>query len=723
MAQTPILSRISLPCLILLAVLSCPSTSQAGIIRTYAGNGTSGFSGDGGPATSAQLSVPYGVAVHPITGDLYIADTMNHRIRMVSPSGTITTVAGNGTPGYSGDGGPATSAQLNGPTSVAIGNDASLYIADRQNNVIRKVLGGTITTIAGNGNPAYTGEGVATAVSLNRPAGVGVTHSGTVIIADTGNHRIRSVNTKGSIHTIAGTGVAGYSGDHGPARLAQLNSPFGLHVVDAVELYIFVADTRNNRIRVITLRADFVDILTFAGDGGTGFGGDGGPAVMAQLNNPVGVWVDPFHESGTYIADSGNHRIRNVAPMGTISTFAGNGIRGYSGDGGPATAAQLNNPTGVSGNRDGLIFIADRVNNRIRVVTPGDVMPSPTPTPTPPATGGIITTIAGNGMQGFSGDGGPATEAALYNSRGVAVDSAGNVYIADDNNNRIRKVSGGIITTFAGNGIPGYSGDGGPATEARLYSLEGVGVDSAGNVYIADTDNNRIRRVSGGIITTFAGNGTFGFSGDGGPATEARLTSPRGVAADSAGNVYIADSENDRIRKVSGGIITTFAGTRGAGGWAGGFSGDGGPAIEAQLLGPGGVAVDSAGNVYIADSSNHRIRRVSGGIITTFAGNGIRGFSGDGGPATAAAVNYSSGVAVDSAGNVYIADLGNHRIRKVSGGIITTIAGNGIRGYSGDGGPATEARLNSPEGVAVDSAGNVYIGDLINNRIRMVTRP
>jgi uncharacterized protein (TIGR03437 family) len=327
----------------------------------------------------------------------------------------------------------------------------------------------------------------------------------------------------------------------------------------------------------------------------------------------------------------------------------------------------------------------------------------------------IITTVAGDSTAGYSGDGGPATSASLNNPVGVAVDSAGNFYIAEESNNRIRKVSGGTIATVAGNGTAGFSGDGGPATSASLSTPYGVAFDAAGNLYIADQQNQRIREVSGETIATVAGIGGFGFSGDGGPATSASICLPAGVALDSAGNLYIADSFNNRIRKVSGGTITTVAGNGNQG-----FSGDGGPATSASLFTPIGVAVDSAGNLYIADSFNNRIRKVSGGTITTVAGSGSDGFAGNGGPATSASLSLPAGMAIDSAGNLYIADAGNNRIRKVSGGTITTFAGNGAASFSGDGGPATSASLNFPSGVAFDSAGNLYIADINNQRIREV---
>jgi uncharacterized protein (TIGR03437 family) len=324
-----------------------------------------------------------------------------------------------------------------------------------------------------------------------------------------------------------------------------------------------------------------------------------------------------------------------------------------------------------------------------------------------------IRTFAGGGSA--TGDNGPAIDAQLNAPNGVAVDSSGNLYIADTGNNRVRKVSNGIISTVAGNGTYGFGGDNGPAGSAELNAPSGVAVDSSGNLYIADTANNRIREVSHGVISTVAGNGTQGFGGDNGPAAGAQLNQPNGVAVDSAGNLYIADLGNNRVRQVSNGVVSTVAGngTRG-------FSGDGGPATSAQLYFPEGVAVDSAGNLYIADQWNDRIRKVSNGLIGTVAGSWFNGYSGDNGPATSAGLSRPSGVAVDSAGNLYIADTNNQRIRKISNAIIATVAGNGTAGYGGDGGPATIAELNWPMGAAVDSAGNLYIADTTNGRIRIL---
>ena len=318
------------------------------------------------------------------------------------------------------------------------------------------------------------------------------------------------------------------------------------------------------------------------------FSGDGGPAVKARLNYPVGLAVDG--DGSVYIADTYNYRIRRVDPAGTISTLAGNGERGFSGDGGPAVEARLNYPVGVTADGDGNVYIADAYNYRIRRVDPA----------------GTISTLAGNGERGFSGDGGPAVEARLNDPWDVTVDEDGNVYIADSYNHRVRRVDpSGIISTFAGNGPGAFAGDGGPAVQARLNNPVGLAVDGDGNLYIADNDNDRVRRVDPtGIISTFAGNGPGAFTRAAGPAVEHSLGDPVRLAVDGGGKVYITDSFWDRVLRVDpAGTISNLA----------------------RFSNPKGVAVDGAGNLYIADTSNHLIRRVDpAGTITTFAGNGQR---------------------------------------------------------------------------------------------------
>ena len=343
---------------------------------------------------------------------------------------------------------------------------------------------------------------------------------------------------------------------------------------------------------IIISQAKGQTITTYAGNGTAGYSGDGGQATIAELNSPSGVAIDKA--GNIYISDEFNNCVRKITPSGTITTIAGNGINGYAGDNGQATAANLNDPTGVALDTAGNIYIADNRNNCIREIT---------------ISTGIITTIAGTGIPGFSGDNGPATSAKLNAPFDVAVDVSGNVYVSDFNNFRVRKISGGVITTVVGQGTVGYSGDGGAATLAKLSGPEGIALDDSDNIYIADFSNSVIREVtsSTNIINTVAGNGTGQFSGDGGAATAAGLNDPAGVALDAANNIYISDWGNQRIRKVNGGIISTIAGDGSQG-----YSGDNGPATAASLDKPNGLVVDTAGNTYVADLQNNRIRKITG---------------------------------------------------------------------------------------------------------------
>jgi sugar lactone lactonase YvrE len=621
-----------------------------GIITTVAGNGAASFSGDGGPATSASLNNPQGVAIDG-AGNLFIADFANSRIRKVDhATQVITTVAGNGTASFAGDGGPATSAEVNSPVGVAVDSSGNLFIADTGNFRVRKVdhTSQNISTAAGNGTGASSGDGGPATSAGTEAETVAVDSSGNLFIADFGNNRIRKVDTGGTITTFAGNGTNGFTGDGGPATSAELWTPRGITVDSAGNL--FIADSNNFRIRKVDLSGN---ISTVAGNGNFNFSGDGGPATSAGMA-PTGVAVDSA--GNLFSADpagpgQGENRVRRIDhSTHVITTVAGNGNPSFLGDGGPATSASLQTPQGVAQDAAGNIFIADSNNSLIRKVD----------------THGVITTVAGGGTSG-PGDGGPATSAALASPAAVVLDAAGTgvLFIADTQNQRIRKVDlSGTITTVAGNGTNAFSGDGGPATSANLNFPGGVAVDGAGNVFIADTTNNRVRKVdTGGTITTVAGNGTFGFSGDGGPAINASLEGPDGVALNSAGDIFIADTSSQRIRKVDHATqtITTVAGNG-----TQAFAGDGGPATSASLFNPFAVAVDNAGNLLIGDFGNQRIRKVnSNGIITTIAGNGTASFSGDGGSAAGAGVHSPAGLAVDPIGNFFIADSGNNRIRRV----------------------------------------------------------
>ncbi len=635
-------------------------------------------------------------------GNFYIADGDNQMVMKVSPDGILRVVAGNGIYGYSGEGGPATDASLFFPGSLCLDQAGNLYIAEAGGRVRKVTPGGIITSIAGDGTFGFGGDGgPATSATIRRPLGIAIDRAGNIYIADTDNHRIRKITPDGIIRTVAGTGRAEFSGDGGPATEASLHTPYGVAVDSLGNVY--VADIFNLAIRKIT--PDGI-ISTVAGGGFDS--GDGIPATSAALL-PTGVTVSASGD--LYISDAFAKRVVKVTPDGILTTVAGNGIQGFSGDGGPATEASLNSPTGVAVDPAGNVYIADNAISRVRRVT-----------------NGIISTAAGNGLFRSSGDGGPATNATMYLPTALTHDSEGGFYIAEPTRHRVRKVGrNGIISVFAGTGEEGYSGDGGPAATAALNYPGGLATDAADNVYIADTLNNNVRKVTrAGIISTVAGSRRPDFSGDGGPATAATLYVPTSVAVDKGGSLYITDTGNERIRKVTPeGIISTLAGTGKAG-----FAGDGGPATGAALNKPYGIAVDAAGNVYVTDAGNLRVRKIApDGSISTAAGNGEPGYSGDGGPATSASFGplldgadnlYGpTGIAVDPSGTVYIGDESNQRVRVItSDGIISTLAGSGERGLAGDGRTATEATFRNPTALTIDPAGNLLIADWANHRVR-----
>ena len=682
----------------------------------------------------------------------------------------ITTIAGNGANTDWADGSPATQKSIvtdsDSGNEVAVDSNGNFYIADQALSRVRKVgTDGTITTVAGSGVHGYGGDGgPATSALLDNPAGLAIDASGNVYITDRENSRIRKLDTNGIISTIAGNGSQGFSGDGGKADAASLNRPLGLFVCSGL---LYIADTNNQRIRTVDLATGIINtvagggnaqgpdygdgglataamlhdpvglfvtasgdlyiadddqnrvrvvvggiITNVAGTGNYGYGGDGGPAGNATLSSPGGVVVDSA--GNVFIADTENHRLRMVQQAtGNISTVAGTGSTGFSGDGGPATAATLERPCGLAIDANDNLYIADGDNWRVRVIDK--------------ATGNI-NTKAGNGSGAFAGDGGAATAASFRIPSGLALDGAGNLYVADQGNHRLRKIDpNGTISTVAGDGTDDATGDGGPAASAAIGWPEAVCVDQSGNIYIVDNDNDVVRKIaaSNGTITTIAGGGSNQAAGtpapgDGGPAASAYLDSPRAVAADGNGNLFIR--EDRFVRKVNtSGTITTYAGN----GQDGGPLGDGGPATQANLGshngGPGdGLALDANGNLFIADSDNQRIRRVgTDGKITTVAGNGTRGFSGDGGQATAAALDDPDGVAVDASGNLYIGES-SHRIRKVDpSGVINTIAGTGAPGFAGDGGDALKAQLFYPTGLVVSANGLLFC-DAANNRIRRI---
>lgn len=630
------------------------------------------------------------------------------------------------------------------PSAVAADSEGSIYFAERGTNRIRRVdTFGVVSTIAGNGLLGFSGDGgPATLASLGQPQAIAVDGQGVVYIADTDNYRIRKVDRSGMIVTIAGSGEWGWGGDGGPATNAEFSAVYGLAADKAGNVY--VADTWNDTIRKIDLAGNIARVV---GTGEEGSRGDGGPAVEARLDKPRGVVVDAF--GNIYVADSDNHSIRRIDLGGIISTVAGTGERGFNGDGGPAVEAALAEPQGVAVDSTGGILIADTRNRRVRRVGPDGLITTVAGRGTPyggPVSGpGIEVALSSPRSLAIGLDGGlyiadsfrdlvfrldPTGTMDAFVGWGrrepdspgdVAVDGNGIVYVADIRNHQVLTVDkSGQVSNYAGTGEGGYSGDGGPAAGAKLFYPGGVDVDRFGNVYIADTSNLRVRRVAAnGTIETIAGTGESGSSGDGGPATSATFGLPAALAVDAVGQVYVADTRNHRIRKIdSEGIITTIAGTGEPG-----DSGDGGPATEANVEWPEAVAVDGIGQVYFTSARANRIRMIDlTGTITTIAGGRESGFSGDGGPALSAQFDRPSGVAVGIDGSIYVGDTWNHTVRRIdSEGIISTIAGNGHLGYDGEGSPATEFQLSLPSQVAVDHYGSVYVVDAWEHRIRRLT--
>ena len=580
----------------------------SGNLTRFAGNGRAGYTGDGGPAVNAQLINPIGLAFDA-AGSLYVVDHDAAVVRRIAPDGTIATVAGAG-------------GTLKGPFGVAVDAAGNIYVSDTGNQRVARF--GADGRFAGS-----VADGL-----LNGPEGLAIDAAGNLYIADTFNGYIRKVASNGSLSIVAGTGSTGiYSGDNNPAVNAALSLPTDVAVDTSGNLYI--ADFGNSRIRTVAggLIAPGI-ITTVAGSINGAPITDGAEATNTRLNGPTGVAVDRagnfyFVEaaigSGTDLA-RGEYKVYKVSVQGVLTTYAGTGVPSYSGDGGPAVSAQLDGATGVALDSAGNVYIADTDNHRLRKVTPA----------------GTISTIAGTGSPGFSGDNDSPAAAQLKSPGGVAADSSGHIYIADSGNSRIRRIDpGGNIFTFAGNGNSSYYGDGLAAQSASVNQPQGVAVDSAGSLYIADTLSNVVRKVGqDGTITTIAGFGTPGFSGDGGPAVRATLNHPRGVAVDSVNSiVYIADTGNNRVRKVDAlGNISTVAGS---------------------LSAPAGVAVDAAGTLYIADTGHNQVLRGA----TVIAGTGTCCYSGDGGLALSAQLNAPAQIAVDAAGNIYIADSGNSAVR------------------------------------------------------------
>ncbi len=689
-------------------------------------------------ATDIALNNPQGTALDS-QGNLWVADSGSHTIlRLSLASRKVSVVAGQpGSPGYAD--GTGTQARFNSPSGMAVETETlaqqlerertgappppvSVIVADTGNNQVRRVTddGKVVTLGTQASSPSGAHFAADPAGRFNAPSGVATDSLGNIYVTEPGGGRIKVL--------LAATGQVVPA-----AQSGTFQKPRGIAITQSGRLLI---GSDNRAAQELTYGQPAISsispgqIQTQGGSRITITGRNFSPETVVIVagtridglevrNTETLAFTAPQLRSGRTIVSVQNRgglaqtslavqpqALANLA-AGSITTLAGGTT--FAGEGAAATTGSIALPYAISLDAYGNLYIADTFSHRVRRVD---------------ALTGILTSVAGTGVLGWNGDGGLATAADLAGPQSVAVDSFGNLIIADTLTNRIRRVDAktGVIKTVAGQ-YPdfGFGGDNGPATSALLETPKGVWIDGSGNIFIADTYNNRIRRVdaSSGIITTVAGNGQQSYSGDGGPATSAALNRPEQVAVDAAGNIYVGDTKNHRIRRIDAvtKIITTYAGTG-----QDGFGGDGGSAQLAGLTFPSQVTFDTAGNFYLADSGNSRIRMVDkSGVISTVAGNGRVNYTGDGGRAVSASLADPSGVAVDGFGQIYIADTANFRIRRVdSGGIIQTVAGNGRTSFVGDDGPAWGASLLMPYGLTTDSAGNVYIADQVNLRIRKV---
>lgn len=665
-----------------------------------------------GKATETEISLVDGITMDK-KGNVYIAMREHNIISRIDTKGMMTRYAGSGESGFSGDGGPAIKANFKTPAGLAFDPEGNFYIADRENHRVRKIdTSGNISTFAGIGKAGFSGDGgPAARAKLNLPSGLATDKKGNLFISDRSNDRIRVVDKKGVIRTYAGSGVAGFQGDAGPALKAQLDKPFGIALDEAENLYI--ADRNNNRVRKVSPEGI---ITTVAGDGGFFFMGDNGPAYRASVAAPTGVAVDK--KGNLYIADRNNNRIRLVDKLGMIRTVAGTGQQDYNGDSETARETNLYLPFGLIVDSNDNLLIIDRSHYRIRRIDPKS---------------GEVETVAGNGLKLFAGDGGPATGATLSFPHGMFLDKDDNLIFSDKGHYRIRKITPkGIISTIGGNGRRGNVGNNIPALEANVYNVTTIIQNPAGDAFMSSPSGfvSIIRRLDAkGIIHDYIDTASpryreaiskskhKGLVQTGAVAT---ITQFSDIVFDPKGNLFISDRLNHQIRKIDlNGNISTIAGVGDSD-----YYGDGGPALEAAFRDPNALASDKQGNIYIAEAANNRIRKIdTKGIVTTVAGNGEHADSGDGGPALQAAIRSMDDIAISPEGELHILGTNTHKVRKITlDGKIVTVAGKGYAGFFGDDGPATKAMLKNPAAISFDSKGNLYIADMGNNRIRKVDK-
>ena len=645
----------------------------AGTLALFAGN-LGGAGNADGTASAATFNGPAGVATDS-SGNVYLADAGNGTIRKITSAGVVTTFAGTAGVIGSADGtGPA--ASFNQPTALAVDNAGNVYVADLGNNTIRKITPtAVVSTLAGTAGVSGSSDGTGPAASFNLPEGLAIDGNNNVYVSDTANDTIRKITPAGAVSTLAGTaGASGTVDGTGPA--ARFNFPTGVAIDSGGVLY--VADQGDDTIRTVTLTGV---VQTLAGMAGTSGSADGN-GTAARFSRPFGVAVD--RNGNIFVADNNNNTLRKVLTTGDVSTVAGTaGVVGSSN--GSGAAASFKSPLGLAADGSGNVYVADQGNNTVREVTPA----------------GLVSTLAGLAAVTGSGDGNGA--AASFNLPiGVAVDAKGNVYVADSANSTIRLITKtGVVSTLAGTAGSTGSTDGIGAS-ARFDRPAGVAVDSTGNVFVVDQGNNTIRKITPtGVVSTLAGVAGLVGSADGN-TTAARFSSPYGIAIDSAGLIYVADTGNNTIRRITPlGVVSTLAGAAGV---VGSTDGTG---FSASFSGPHGLAADSAGNVFVADSGNNTIRKITpAAVVSTFAGQAGAGGSLDG-TGAAASFSFPAGVTIDSSNNISVADSGNFTIRRItSGAVVSTVVG--VAGQQGFAPGPLPAGLQAPAGLAASGA-SLYV--------------
>ena len=687
-----------------------------GTISTIAGVGYR----TGIPAKEADAGWPFGVVRRP-DGDLIVVDYHGHRIFRIDREGVLHAFAGTGVRGNAGDGGPAIDATFNGPHDLTQDKHGNLYLSDLGNQTFRRIdyQTGIITRVAGSGKAGRGGDGgPALEAEMDTTCGIAVDNDGNLYLSSEWTNNIRRVDAKtgiielfagqdarhypsekGDSRPIFGPGYSlmGYHGDGGPAKDAAFYHPEHLAFDSHGDLY--VCDNSNDRIRKIDMKTG--TITTFLGNGQRASNGDGGPAIEASTLMPDAIRLDA--NDNLYVGEKYGFRVRKVdAKTGIVTTLVGTGSPGNGEEDVPGPESTCNScEGGIWADPDGTVFWSD-CSGRLRRYD---------------GKTGLVSTVFG----GTTVHDGPALEAFVSGPQGISIGNDGHIYWADHINQRVRAIDPDTwaVRTVAGNGARAYGGDNGPATEACLGNPSDVSLDSQGRAVIADARHGHVRRVDAdGVIRGVAGAAFQWDKGDGGPAVLANLYNPMAVAHDSEDNIYIGDGIG-RIRKIDAatGMIDTVTGTG-----IPGYSGDGGPAAEARIGSPASIQFDRLGSLYFTDSANHVIRKIdSTGTIGTIAGTGEAGFSPDGTLANKARLNHPKSVAIGGDGTVYFADSENHQVRKVTpAGTLETVAGSDSGGDAGDGGPATEAMLNQPDGVCLYRDEVLLVSEYINNKIRAV---